>query len=430
MSNRKSYDTRVKYLARNGLLPERYKRQINRSLICKWKQEPKDKYVGFELHENLEELYDLMKLVADDERIRKGVKAAYRIIVVLKGLLSKNTTLISQLKKHKEEVITNVQRAGKSISIQKACRLVGISISTYRTWAKEVYFKCNNSLLKLCKNSYPHQLTYTELKKMHRMLLDRQFCLWPISSVVYYGMKHSIVKAHPNTWYKYARLMKIKRLRTYKRKKKYGEGIRTTAPNQKWHADITEIMLSNGQVAYIYLVIDNFSRYILSWRVAARICAKTRLETFREAVIKSKKRKPKELNTQIIVDGGTENNNHLVEEYVQTSTVPLDKIVALKDILKSNSMIEYTNRTLKYEYLFAQAIGSFEHLLKIMYQRIFDFNNVSPQAVLSGLTPIEAYTGIQINPDQQKDLFIRAKKARIHYNKTHSCYGCPFGCKS
>jgi len=429
MSKRKSYDTRIKYLARYGLLPEKYKREIHRSLICKWKQEPKSKYVGFELNEDISELYDVMKIVAEDDRLRKGIKAVYRINLTLKNLLSKKETLISQYKQNKDEIINQIQRAGTNITINKACRLVGISVSTYRTWAKEAYYKCNNSLLKLCSSSYPQQLTIEELKKMHRMLLDKRFSLWPISSVAHYGIKNSIVKAHPNTWYKYARLMKIERIRAYKNKKKYAEGIRATAPNQKWHADITEIMLSNGQIAYIYLVMDNFSRYILSWRVATNICAQTRLDTFRESVIKSRTRNPEELNTQLIVDGGTENNNHLVEEYIKKDNTPLSKVVALKDILKSNSMVEYTNRILKYEYLFAQPLHTIEQLLRVMHQTIFDYNNVRPQSVLAGLSPIEAYTGLQVNLDDQKNLMNRARIARINYNKTHNCPGCPFGCE-
>ena len=36
---RKSYDTRVKYLVRKGLLPDVYRKQIHRSLLWKWERE-------------------------------------------------------------------------------------------------------------------------------------------------------------------------------------------------------------------------------------------------------------------------------------------------------------------------------------------------------------------------------------------------------
>jgi hypothetical protein len=50
VQTRKSYDTRVKYLVRAGLLPDIYRKQIHRSLIWKWERESKEKYVGCELN--------------------------------------------------------------------------------------------------------------------------------------------------------------------------------------------------------------------------------------------------------------------------------------------------------------------------------------------------------------------------------------------
>jgi len=47
---RNSYDTRVKYLVRKGLLPDIYRKQIHRSLISKWKKESGEKYIGYELN--------------------------------------------------------------------------------------------------------------------------------------------------------------------------------------------------------------------------------------------------------------------------------------------------------------------------------------------------------------------------------------------
>jgi hypothetical protein len=61
----------VKYLVRVGLLPDVYRKQINRSLISKWRREDSQKYYGYELNDNIEELYDVLKSVADSEVIQK-----------------------------------------------------------------------------------------------------------------------------------------------------------------------------------------------------------------------------------------------------------------------------------------------------------------------------------------------------------------------
>lgn len=431
MINRKSYDTRIKYLAREGLLPETYRKNIHRSLICKWKQEPVEKYVGYELNTNMEELYELMKAVSNDERLVKALRAIYRINKTLKNVIASGGEYISKLKENKTEVITTIQRAGKSIGLTKACKLMGISKSAFRVWAMETYFKCNHSIHKLCSNAYPSQLTYEEIKKMHQLLSHKSFITWPVKSVAYYGIKHEIVKAHVNTWYKYNRLLKIKRMKYKKIRKKYDEGIRAKYPNEKWHADVTELLLKNGQTAFIYLVIDNFSRLILSWRVADKLCADIRLDTFREAVINSRirKRNIKRIKkTQLIVDGGSENHNKTVNKFILRKDTPLNKVTALKDILKSNALAESTNKTLKYEYLFAKPSFNILHLNKTMQKSVYDFNCVRPHGAIQGLTPIEAYTGMKVNTRYEKKMMCEARQDRMIWNQNHKCNGCPFGC--
>ena len=75
MQERKTYDTRVKYLVRKGLLPDIYLKKIHRSLVSKWKRESPEKYTGYELNDNIEELYELMKRVSDDQRLQRTLRA-------------------------------------------------------------------------------------------------------------------------------------------------------------------------------------------------------------------------------------------------------------------------------------------------------------------------------------------------------------------
>ena len=122
-------------------------------------------------------------------------------------------------------------------------------------------------------------------------------------------MREAILKAHPNTWYKYARLMKLRRKKSKKPKKNYDDGLRANAPDEKWHADITEFKTADGRTSYIYLVMDNFSRYITSWRIADKVCAKVRIETFEETIINAGIEPNQKGKTELIVDGGTENRS-------------------------------------------------------------------------------------------------------------------------
>lgn len=427
MQKRKTYDTRIKYLVRKGLLPDLYRKQIHRSLISKWSRETDDKYTGYELNDNLTELYDVLKKVSEDDRVLKTLKAFYRINKTLKDVIGTGKEYVVKLKEHKYKIVDAIQRAKKTVTINRAIKLMGISRSTYRTWAMEAYFQCGQSITKMCNNNYPQQLTVNEIHKMHRLLSNANYLHWPIISVAYYGMKKSLLKAHPNTWYKYARLMKIKRKRQRKIKIKYSEGVRANFPNEKWHADITELRTADGKTSFIYLVADNYSRYITSWRVSNKICAKTRIITFKETIINAGLKPCHNEITELIVDGGTENNNKSVEAFLEK--YPLKKSIALKDILKSNSMIESINKVLKYDYLYPRNIQNQSHLISVLKNiAIPDYNNKRPHGSLDGLTPQEAYGKKKVNFKKIREKMKEAYIERVEFNRTHSCMGCPFGC--
>jgi nitrogen regulatory protein PII-like uncharacterized protein len=311
MVQRKTYDTRVKYLVRSNLLPDVYRKKIHKSLISKWKRESPDKYTGYELNDNIEELYELMKKIAEDKRLLRTIKAFYRVNKTLKDIIGTGSDYIKKIKEFKHQIVETIQRNKKTIGIKRGIKLFGISQSTFRIWAMESFFRCGQSLAKLCSSAYPQQLT---VKGSPQNAPGTFKC--GIHSLANYFSRLSwneegILKAHPNTWYKYARLMKLKSKKFKKPKKDYDDGLRADAPNEKWHADITQFQTADGKTSYIYLVMDNFSRYITSWRVSDKICAKVRIETFEETIINAGiEPNQKEEITELIVDGGSENNNN------------------------------------------------------------------------------------------------------------------------
>lgn len=427
---RKTYDTRVKYLVRMGLLPDFYRKQIHRSLISKWKRESPDKYIGYELNNNMEDLYELMKKVSADEQMVKALKSFYRIIKVLKDTIGTGRDYVGKISEHKYRIVDTIQKCKGSIGVKRAIKLFGISRATYRVWTMETFFKCGHSISKLCSNAYPQQLTIREIHKMHRLLSEEKLLHWPILSVAYYSMKKSLLKAHPNTWYKYARLMKIKRKRHKKFVIRYDEGLRASAPNEKWHADITEVKTADGFIAYIYLVIDNFSRYIISWRVSDKICGKTRIETFAEAMQKAgiKPIRQRKKTTQLIVDGGSENNNKEVVRFIDK--YPVEKLIAMKDILKSNAMVEAVNKIIKYDYLYPRHLLNQEQVFAVMKNIVIpDYNTKRPHGSLGGLTPLEAYRKKKVNAKENREKLAEAFKARVEFNQNHICANCMHGCK-
>ena len=58
--------------------------------------------------------------------------------------------------------------------------------------------------------------------------------------------------------------------------------------------------------------------------------------------------------TDLVFDGGPENNNEEMKAYVDKDGVGINPIIALKDTPYSNSVIEAQNKLFKYRYLFRQ----------------------------------------------------------------------------
>ena len=108
----------------------------------------------------------------------------------------------------------------------------------------------------------------------------------------------------------------------------------------------------------------------------------------------------------------------------------MDKLIALKDILKSNSMVESLNKIIKYDYLYPRNIHDQEELVKIMRKIVVpDYNDKRPHGQLFGLTPAEAYGRKTVNFKKIREKMVEAHHKRIAYNQTHACLGCPFGCQ-
>jgi putative transposase len=229
---------------------------------------------------------------------------------------------------------------------------------------------------------------------MTKMLNDNQYKAWPIISIAWLAIRKGILSAAPQTWYKYVKILGITRAKSKSRRKKRDIGIRASKPNQIWHADLTIFRPLDNVKAYIYFIIDNYSRYILAWKVSLKYSASIVFENLKKAYFSAiqtsmqiKKPIP---HVDLIVDGGSENNNRVIEDFLALPEITVKKIIAQKDIIFSNSMIEAVNKLVKYRHLY---LHDFDALQKHLHSFILIYNNERPHCSINGLTPLEAYKG-------------------------------------
>ena len=129
-------------------------------------------------------------------------------------------------------------------------------------------------------------------------------------------------------------------------------------------------------------------------------------------------------NTQIISDGGSENDNHEVREYLDTMKTKLT--IAGIDIDFSNSMIESFFHRLKNRYLYALNLKDLRSVKKYVDFFVEEQNNKIPMLNLGGLTPFETFNGS--NPSDF-DLKVNVEKMRLQRiaqnSKITACSTCP-----
>ena len=129
-------------------------------------------------------------------------------------------------------------------------------------------------------------------------------------------------------------------------------GLRTTEPDEAWHVDTTVRRLLDGTKAYVYAVIDNFSRRILAYRVSQHFEVAHTLAVLSEAVRGAGGAGTRESDKPplLVVDGGVENFNDSVDDLIETDVIR--RVRALTELRFSNSRIEAFWRSLKHRWLF------------------------------------------------------------------------------
>lgn len=300
-----SYHTCIKQLVKHRDLPEKYSRYIDRSTIWRWKNEKDDKYLGNEFSE-IETLSKFLERKESDSVIRTYLKLAS----VISKIANHSGQFQKVIRAQKEQFVNAVFKFRKIINVGLVLKLCNISSSVFHYWKNQVFNKCLTSPIQLCRRTYPNQLTSNEASRIKEMLTDKEFKYWPVNSIAYYALRNNLVSTSLATWYNYAKQLGISRRRIPK-KSGYGEGIRASYPHQYWHADITVVKCLNGMKYYVYLLMDNYSRFILNYQISDNVSARIRMDSIRHAY-NQYIRKPLQ-DVKLIVDGGVENNNNAVE---------------------------------------------------------------------------------------------------------------------
>ena len=418
---RASYHTTLKELTHYGLLPQKYEKQIPRTNLHRWRNDSVERFVGSEINKIADNHTELIKTLNEYPRMFYAYGRLVKTVISIVGKAQDYSKLVRGAK---EKVVKAITRVREFVPIEKAVKMFNISPSTFHVWVSDLHNSCSFSFFKRCNKVYPNQITPTEIKAVKQALTNPATKHWSIKSIHYKGIRENKLSVSIGSMYMLNKRLGIRdAINRRKPKKKRKVGIRAHSPNQIWHADITVLKTLDGKKHYIYLVIDNFSRKVLSYAVKERVSGLVTTSTIKETFENASKLS-QELNVKLIVDGGPENNNIHIDNFINQSEINIQKLVALRDIDYSNSMVEAVNKIAKYQYLFPKHPQNLQELLELLSYFVNDYNNIRPHSQLKGLTPDEAYIGKELPKDYRTIVLKQARLDRLAYNKENKCENC------
>ena len=421
-SSRQSWDTSIKHLIRHGLLTDvltaRQIATIPSSNISRWKQESDEKYRFCEINQIIKEEVELIKRVNQSSNIKKINLSYFKLLDTFHKVISEIKEVKTKIKEQKEVIVNTVEDVKQIIPINEALKVFDISRSTYENYKSILIHRCDFSSLKLCSKRFPNQLLPREVYVIKTYMMNENYRHWSKSSVYLKALRNGNLSCGISTFYKYCKLLGFKNRPRRKKSDDYNP-VRTSHPNQIWCADVTIFKTTDNTKHYIHFLIDHYSKMILGYRIE-----KSSSGTAIRSLIQNSFYKNRPTNLKFLTDGGSENINVKVAHFINSPSIPIKHIIAQRDVVFSNSMIEAVNKIIKHQFLFPRNIENREQLRKAMAVIIPIYNSNRPQMSLGGNTPAETFNGVAIDLSRHTGDFKFQKQLRLEQNKKNECRVC------
>jgi putative transposase len=159
-------------------------------------------------------------------------------------------------------------------------------------------------------------------------------------------------------------------------------GVEITQPNQVWAMDITYIPMERGYV-YLAVVLDWFSRRVLSWSVSITMEASFCVETLEDALARYSK--PDVFNT----DQGSQFTGAAFTGVLIKNGIAIS--MDGKGAWRDNVFVERLWRSVKYEEVYLRAYDTASEARASIGRYLDFYNRRRPHSSLDGKPPDHAY---------------------------------------
>jgi len=330
---RRAYDHRLReHVVRTGARSLARHVPIPRSTISTWQRRGLRPVVTIEPLQQDRQL--LLESIVKLDRRARALAAVVRLLLVLLRV-SGFTLACRRLPcgEAKADILRTIATAEPILPLGLILRVLRLEAARYHAW-RHAGLACHLDDHPSCPRTSPGQLTAAEIATIKSMVLAPEHRHMPLRTLALYAQRIGKVFASVTTWAKLVRERGWRRPRRRLHPPKPTVGLRATQPNEAWHVDTTFIKLLAGTRAYVHAIIDNFSRKILAWTVAARLEPATTCHI----LLAAGKHLVSAGRPLLYADSGIENINGVVDATLLGAC--LDRVLAQVDVAFSNSMVE------------------------------------------------------------------------------------------
>ena len=164
-------------------------------------------------------------------------------------------------------------------------------------------------------------------------------------------------------------------------------GLSIEFPNQVWVCDITYVEVEIGQFAYLFLLMDLYSRFILGWHVSDSLVSEGALMSLQMAL----KHLPGQITPIHHSDHGVQYTSRAYRNTLQTQGL-LASMGAVGNCY-DNIFAERVIGTLKNEYRLGDRFVDPPQVARLVPEVIHLYNVERPHLSLNMLTPSQLYSG-------------------------------------
>ena len=280
-----------------------------------------------------------------------------------------------------------------NISERKACDVLAVCRNTLAKAKRGQRFcgppKPTNRSRK--HSTQPRALKPKERQQVLETLTSEAYCNQPPTEVYFSLMEQGDYLCSISTMH---RLLRDNQLQGERRQQRPAQSqaiprLKASAPNEVWTWDIAKLpTLKRGEYLSLYVVMDLFSRYIVSWMLSRKENSALSSQLMLEA---SQRYKIAKGTLTLHQDRGTPMTAHCYLDLL--SELAITPSHNRPRVSNDNPMSEAQFKTLKYQPDYPRRFENYDHAQRWCQDYVQWYNNDHHHSALAGFTPQQVFTG-------------------------------------